>query len=221
VTCALCVIANPHTWLGGKSLAEKKNWRTSLVRALSDPKKPGQASLNRLASRLREGYDILYLVCHGAILSKDPAGPYLWLEEDDGTAAVVPGIALIDRIKDLSTELRPRLIVLASCQSAGQGGTARTSDVQGALAALGPRLAQVGIPAVLAMQGDISMETVAQFMPIFFQELARDGQIDRAMAVARGGVRQRPADTCPFLGLRGGRFVRPVSGERVVRNGLP
>jgi hypothetical protein len=35
------------------------------------------------------------------------------------------------------------------------------------------------------MQGNITMHTVAQFMPVFFQELQRDGQIDRALAVAR------------------------------------
>ncbi|HLE51573.1 MAG TPA: CHAT domain-containing protein [Anaerolineales bacterium] len=230
---ALVVIANPQDLAQGKYQVDNQTLapvdvKGELERAqqglgtilqdslISDPSKPGQASLNNLTSRLREGYDILYLVCHGALLTKDPAGPYLWLEEDDGTAAVIPGIALVERIKDLSTELRPRLVVLASCQSAGQGGLARASDAQGALAALGPRLAQVGIPAVLAMQGDITMETVAHFMPVFFQELARDGQIDRAMAVARGGVRDRPDSWIPvlFLRLRGGRiWYVPGFGE--------
>ena len=42
------------------------------------------------------------------------------------------------------------------------------------------------------MQGSISMPTVAGFMPVFFQELRKDGQIDRAMAVARSAVAQRP-----------------------------
>ena len=36
------------------------------------------------------------------------------------------------------------------------------------------------------------MTTVARFMPVFFRELQRDGQIDRAMAAARGAVRDRP-----------------------------
>jgi hypothetical protein len=66
------------------------------------------------------------------------------------------------------------------------------------------------------MQGDITMETVAQFMPAFFQELARDGQIDRAMAVARGAVRERPDSWIPvlFLRLRGGRiWYVPGFGE--------
>jgi hypothetical protein len=40
----------------------------------------------------------------------------------------------------------PRLVVLASCQSGG------SSHDGGALTALGPRLAEIGVPAVLAMQ---------------------------------------------------------------------
>ena len=52
------------------------------------------------------------------------------------------------------------------------------------------------------------METVATLMPRFFQELAADGQIDRALAVARGLVRDRPDAWMPalFLRLRGGRL---------------
>jgi hypothetical protein len=103
--------------------------------------------------------------------------------------------------------MRPRLIVLASCQSAGTRDSARSAD-SGALAALGPRLAEAGIPAVLAMQGDITMRTVEMFMPVFFQELARDGQLDRAMAVARGVIRERPDVMLPvlFMRLRSGRI---------------
>lgn len=174
----------------------------------SDPSQPGQVSLKNLAQALRQGYDILYLVCHGARLTREPPGTYLWFEEDDGTADVVPGSALVERIKDMSAQLRPRLVVLASCQSGGKGEEPRTSDSQGALAALGPQLARIGIPAVVAMQGDISMQSIAEFMPVFFKELERDGQVDRAMAVARGAVRDRADSWLPvlYLRLRGGRI---------------
>jgi hypothetical protein len=58
------------------------------------------------------------------------------------------------------------------------------------------------------MQGSVSMHTVTQFMPVFFRELLRDGQIDRAMAVARGAVRDRPDYWIPvlFMRLRSGRI---------------
>ncbi len=158
----------------------------------------GSATLNNIAAQLRDGFDVLYLVCHGALIDQDPK---LWLESETGAVAVVAGSELVQRIKELNQ--RPRLIVLASCQSAG--GSSRDA---GSLAALGPRLAEAGIPAVVAMQGNVSMETVARFMPIFFKELLRDGQIDRAMAVARGAVRDRPDYWVPvlFMRLRSGRI---------------
>jgi hypothetical protein len=46
------------------------------------------------------------------------------------------------------------------------------------------------------------MQTVAEFMPVFFRELIVDGQIDRAMAAARSAVRDRPDGWMPVLYLR-------------------
>ena len=108
----------------------------------------------------------------------------------------------------------PRLIVLASCQSAGTGqtgpsaadaqaaGADRTADVEGALPALAPRLATAGVPAVVAMQGNILMKTVEKFMPVFFSELSKDGSIDRAMAVARGTIGAQNDYWAPVLFTR-------------------
>lgn len=144
---------------------------------------PGTATFNGIVSKLREGYDILYLVCHGALIDDEPR---LCLEDETGKAAIVPGTELVTRLSELKQ--RPRLVVLASCQSAGTGAEGQSTD-EGVLAALGPRLAQAGIPAVVAMQGSVTMRTIGTFMPIFFKELQVDGQIDRAMAVARGAVR--------------------------------
>lgn len=85
-------------------------------------------------------------------------------------------------MKELPVDRLPRLIVLASCESA------RNDDH---LSPLGPKLAAAGIPAIVAMQGKISMETVEQAMPVFFAELAKSGQVDQAMAAARGEVRNQ------------------------------
>jgi CHAT domain/SIR2-like domain len=161
-----------------------------------------RVTLNRLAAALREDYNILYLVCHGAFIRKDPKGklePYLYLEKDDGSVDLLPGAELVERIQDLRQ--RPQLIVLASCQSAGQGQTSQAGD-GGALAALGPRLAQVGVPAVLAMQGNVYMETLAEFMPVFFEQLGEHGQIDLATATARGMVRKKSDWWMPVLFMR-------------------
>ncbi|MCB0152816.1 MAG: SIR2 family protein, partial [Caldilineaceae bacterium] len=107
-----------------------------------------------------------------------------------------------------------------SCQSAGSGDEPTTQD-DGVLAALGPRLAEAGVPAVIAMQGNLTMQTAAEFMPVFFSELRRDGQVDRAMSVARGAVRERPDWWMPvlFMRLRSGRIgYKPGFGDE--REGL-
>jgi hypothetical protein len=161
----------------------------------------GSASIDQLFANLRDGFDIVYLVCHGRLLTNEPQ---IYLEKEDGSTGVVMGSDIIGRLNEL--RLLPRLIVLASCQSAGSGDSSSTGD-KGILAALGPRLAEAGIPAVLAMQDNISINTLTRFMPVFFQELQRDGQIDRAMAVARGTVRERFDSSVPVL------FMRLKSGQ--------
>ena len=174
---------------------------------------PGRATLNGLIAGLRERPDVLYLVCHGVLARGEP---YLFLEDEAGAVARVPGQELVDRLRELQE--RPRLVVLASCQSAGSGQEGRSDD-GGALAALGPRLAEAGIPAVLAMQGNVSVETVSRFMPVFFAELQRDGQIERAVAAARGAVRERLDWWMPalFTRLRSGRlwYVPGFADEQV------
>jgi hypothetical protein len=157
---------------------------------------PGQASLALISSQLRDGYDILHLVAHGALVDGEP---WLFLDDGQGQVARIPGVDLVARLTDLPT--RPRLVFLASCQSAGDGS-------RDALAALGPRLAAAGIPAVIAMQGPLSIETNAIFAPAFFSELRRDGRIDRALAAARQAIADRPDWWVPalFTRLRSGRI---------------
>ena len=136
-------------------------------------------------------------MCHGAIVKGEPR---LWLETDEGNVQVVGAGELVAAMSRTDNPLR--LVVLASCQSAGTGASAD------ALTAFGPLLAAAGIPAVIAMQEKVSMELIQDFMPKFFAELASDGQIDRAMAVARGfTVTQKRLDywiPVLFMRLRSG-----------------
>ncbi|PWH11879.1 MAG: hypothetical protein DDG60_16205, partial [Anaerolineae bacterium] len=139
-------------------------------------------TLNQLMEKLRTGYDILYLAAHGTMAE---SGPHLWLQNEDGSAAITTVEEIVTRVRELQT--LPRLVVLVSCQSAGDGKPNANSGR--VLQAFGPRLAQAGVPAVIAMQGNISMESAKQFLPVFFKELQQDGQIDRALSVARGVIR--------------------------------
>lgn len=157
-----------------------------------------KSTIDNLFSCLREGFDILYLVCHGAMVDSHPK---LWLEDQTGVVSVVSGIELVERLKGLKSP--PKLIVLASCQSGGTAtDTGSTLDPTNALSALGLRLADAGIPAVVAMQGSVKMKTIAEFIPTFFSELKRDGILDQAMSIARREITDLPERAIPVLYMR-------------------
>lgn len=145
---------------------------------------PGGPTQDRLLAALQEGFDILYLACHGAWKK----GPRLWLERADGRAEPVDGRAWAARLAEL--ERRPALVVLASCQSAAN------------VAALGPLLAAAGIPAVVGMHSQVSQETAFRFTQELLRALEDDGEIDRAVAVARRAVEGRGDEWMPVLFLR-------------------
>lgn len=160
------------------------------VTALPSPERQRVTLGNIIGQIAQDAPDIFYLACHGT-LKKDE--PLLWLEDEDGRVRRVPGEELVLQLKELRHP--PRLVVLASCQSAGAAG----SD---ALMALGPQLAEAGIPAVLAMQGNITMKTVSEMMPVFFTELQKHGYVDLALSTARAAVRDAPDYWMPVLFMR-------------------
>ncbi|QDT50541.1 CHAT domain protein [Symmachiella dynata] len=170
----------------------------------------GPASVDRMVDTLQydeDGFDILCLVCHGAFLKSDVSDaaedqerrPRLWLEDDEGDADVVSAAALAVRLNEVAN--LPKLAVLVSCESAGSGDDGLYGG-QGALAACGPRLVQAGIPAVVAMQGSVSMETMSDFLPAFFKSLRDSGQIDLAMSRGRAAIREKHDSWMPVLLMR-------------------
>jgi hypothetical protein len=199
--CALVVVANPNDLNrftpGGQALApvnvaeEVQRAKTGLegveLKVLGETER---ASLANIVDRLLGAPDILYLVCHGALIDDKPQ---LFLENDTGAADVVEGAQLVAKLSGLQQP--PRLVVLVSCQSAGNA----ESD---ALNALGPTLGEAGVPAVLAMHGNVRMATIDTFMPVFFRELQRDGEIDRAVAIARGATQEHKDHWAPILYMR-------------------
>ncbi|WP_066790607.1 tetratricopeptide repeat protein [Chloroflexus islandicus] len=136
------------------------------------------ATWDALSAAVREGCDIFYLAAHGALVERQP---WLWLVDEAGHASRRAGADLAALIRSLAPDRRPRLIALISC--------AGLTDDQ-PLAALGPRLAQAGAPAVLAAHGALPQAAAAVALPVFFTELSRDGQLDRALTLARLAVQQ-------------------------------
>ena len=237
---ALIVIANPAD-LSEKGFApievenEHQRARVGLadIRTIDElitkPDEDSHVTLPALISELRKGYDILYLVCHGIYKPRDPKNPFgarqsgLWLEKPNGASDLIPGDDLVQQIQNLPSEIRPLLVFLASCQSSGTGAVpspAQSTD-NGALSALGPQLSQAGVPAVIAMQGNVFVNTVSEFMPVFFESLMEDGRLDRSMAVARNltSVKDQSDWWAPVLFTRykSGRMFSDVAD----RKGLP
>jgi hypothetical protein len=209
---ALVVIANPNnlTKYGLPAIdvhAEIQRIRTALgTIPTTELATPGQATLSNLIDALRPSAgsehppDILYLVAHGTMYK---GRSFLRLEDIDGTTKHVSGDDLAMQLQELPH--LPRLVILVCCQSAG-------NNSQDVLSALGPRLVEIGIPAVVALQANIEIHTANEFMATFFRELSFDGLIDRAMAVARGKVRDHDDWWKPvlFMRLKSGRIWMPI-----------
>lgn len=170
----------------------------------------GQASLGRILDALQQGPDIFYLLAHGTLKENEQGEltPYLWLEDDQGKVARVAATELIAAVERLP--MPPRLAILTSCQSASSA-----DRYGGALAALGPGLATAGVPAVVAMQGLITIETAGIFVAALLANLRKTGLIDEAVAVARNAVFNRQRDDwwspALFSRLRSGRLWQDVS----------
>jgi hypothetical protein len=145
----------------------------------------GRANLPAIVRRLKGedgsvgSYDIVYLISHGALLE---TGPVLYLEDAEGRAAAVQGADFVDALTELDN--LPTLVVLAACQSAGS----ESSSMYASALALGPKLAAAGVPAVLAMHGNVTADTVKLFMPAFFGRLRETGSLHEAVLRGRQAV---------------------------------
>ena len=194
---ALFVVANPSD-LGRYGMAEidvegevgrvRKALGDIALTVIGDVRR---ATLSAIQDALRISPTILCLMCHGKHTGDDTN---LWLENDDGTTAHVTGSVLTQMLSQ--SDRPPLLVILIACEGGGN------SHHDGPLAALGPRLALAGVGAVLAMQDKVSMGAAKRLLPVLFEELARDGRIDRAVALARAALRERSEWWVPALWLR-------------------
>jgi hypothetical protein len=217
---ALVVIASPDDTVGYKDGQNrplvKVDEAKELARAMEALKGCGavdeltgpEASLERMLWRLADGYDILYLACHGTLTK---GKPYLLLADGQNKGVLEHASSLAEQFEKWPH--LPFVVVLASCQSAGKDKTARGEEFS-TLSAIGPRLVEVGVPAVLAMQGDVTQQTVGEFMPPFFGALLKEGQVDAAVTQARMLVQKQPDWWRPVL------FSRFASGELWYKHGL-
>ena len=133
-------------------------------------------TLDRLETELRKGYHILHFIGHGAFNARSKQAA-LYLQDAAGNAQRVLDADFAGMLNRLQAP--PHLVVLAACQSAQQSTSA-------AFTGLGPQLVQIGLPAVIAMQENVTVVTARQFAATFYQRLLDHGTVDLAMNEARG-----------------------------------
>ena len=156
-------------------------------------------TLERLEEKLRKGYHILHFLGHGAFSAKRNQAA-LYMQDAEGQARRVLDEELVGMLARQGVQ--PRLVFLAACQSA----TRSSAD---AFLGLGPKLVSVGVPAVVAMQDFVTVETTRKFSAAFYRRLLEHGQVDQAMNEARSTLLTagRPDAAVPVL------FMRLRSGQ--------
>ncbi len=137
-----------------------------------------KATLAALQQRLRRGeYHVFHFIGHGAFDPQTQDG-VLILEDEAGRGRAVSG-------QDLGTILHDertlRLAVLNACEG---GRTGRDDPFAGAAQSL----VQQGIPAVIAMQFEVSDEAAATFAHEFYAAVADGYPVDAALAEARKAI---------------------------------
>jgi hypothetical protein len=163
-------------------------------------------TLKALEARLRQGkgFHILHFVGHG-FYERSASQAFLMLPIDDGEGSARPA-ADADLVRMLAhLPVRPLLVFLAACQSA----TRSTTDAD-AFRGLGPRLVEIGVPAVIAMQETVTKTTARTLEKTFYENLAEYGQVDLAFNEARATLlttgRRDAAVPVLFMRLKSGRL---------------
>ncbi len=123
---------------------------------------------------LADGFHVLHLQAHG-LLPPRSGQAALVLESEDRCARFVKE-ALVAEIVEGDRHLR--LVTLIACHG---GAPAQSRPFSG----LGPTLVQRGVPAVIAMRREISLEAAVGFTEHLYLNLSRSGQVDSAVNAAR------------------------------------
>ena len=210
----LVMISSPTDY---PQLNVEAEWK-KLTEALNDLEHGGRVTLERLDDatlaalqrRLRQGeYHIFHFVGHGEFDERTQDGVLL-LEDEENRGRRVSGQYLGALLHDH----RPlRLAILNACEGAR---TSRTDPFAGTAQSL----VQQGIPAVIAMQFEVTDEAAITFAQEFYGALAGNYPVDAALAEARKAIFAQGNEVewgTPVLYMRAedGRIfdVEQLSGE--------
>jgi len=213
----LGLVASPHDL----AALDVENEKQRVERAIQELVNAGQvhitwlehAGWRKLQRAMRQGpWHILHFIGHGGFDRARDEG-FIALEDERGKLERLPATQLARLLADHSSL---RLAILNSCEGAQGGGT----DVFSSTASL---LVQGGLPAVLAMQYEISDRAAVEFARGFYEALADDYPVDAATAEARKSVSLAQTNTIewgtPVLHMRApdGVLFRLPSPEELRR----
>ena len=183
----LVMIASPTDIM---QLDVEQEWQ-KLKMAVADLEQQGllrldrleKATLDELQRRLRrQEYHVFHFIGHGGFDAKTNDG-ILLLEEEDGRSKAVSGQTLGTLMHDEKTL---RLALLNACE----GGRASKTDP---FAGVGQSLLQQGVPAVIAMQFEVTDDTAITLAHSFYAALADGYPVDAALTEARKTIFARNA----------------------------
>lgn len=170
----------------------------------------GPCTLASIDDALRKGIHILHFIGHGQFVNNTSV-LFLCDQQDKVTLTkdTEIGAMLSRQLADTQSDDKLRLVYLSSCQTASRS----PAD---AFRGLAPTLVAAGVPAVLAMQGFIPIETATEFSGVFYRELLKHGKVDCASNAARASVMSShlPGAAIPVL------FMRLRSGELFGSRGM-
>ena len=169
---------------------------------------PQPCTLPALEDELRKGcYHILHFIGHGQLFKGEA---WLYMADDNNEVERISERQLAEMLDrqladaDVKRDDNLRLVFLASCQTATRHPTE-------AFRGLAPALVNVGIPAVVAMQDLVEVETAQTFTHTFYEQLLIDGRVDLACNVARSALLtanlQGAAIPVLFMRLPDGRLL--------------
>ena len=123
-------------------------------------------------------WHVLHIMSHGGF-DPEAGGGYIQLSGENGTARP---ISAVDLARLISENPSLRLIVLNACESA-------FSSAEGIFTSTAEKLVREGVPAVVAMQYEITDTAALVFASSFYGQIAQGVPVDRAMTRAREAVK--------------------------------
>jgi hypothetical protein len=164
------------------------------------------ANRSRIDALLEKKPHIFHFIGHGSLKDEN--------RQDTGLVALVDSFGSADLVSadyfsELFNRFRPGLVVLHTCES----GALSSSK---AFVGIASRVVQMNVPAVVAMQFEVSNATAQRFASEFYRRLAENEPVDKAVQEARRhialsspGNRSRDfATPVLFMSVREGRLFQ-------------